>query len=97
MSFTFYKCTNLTTGSTIPSSVTNISGTYRSCPNLEGILEINANVTGKNLGEEYYNNIDYHSIFQDSVINSGKKLKLTGSCAMLPNIIEQFKNPNITL
>ena len=94
---TFYNCKELVTASAIPSSVTNIANCYRDCPKLEGILEINANVTGKILGEEYYNNSDYHFAIYNSVTEEGKYLKVTGSCTLLEEIIHESKNSNASL
>lgn len=96
MSFTFYGCTNLEKGSTIPKSVTNIAGAYRDCPNLSGTLEVNANVTGKDLGPDTGNITDYHSFLWGSVSN-GKTLHLTGECVVLEQLKQTANNPNITL
>lgn len=51
MSSTFIYCTNLTSVGTIPSSVINMNRTFYGCTNLSGILEINANLTGKIIDE----------------------------------------------
>lgn len=97
MGNTFSNCTSLIEAPTIPNSVTVLVATFKGCSNLQGTLEINANVTGKQLGEEFYNNIDYNNCLVGATNNVGLKLKLTGSCPVLQQIVENANNPNITL
>lgn len=92
----FKGCSSLTKVPTIPNSVIVLVATFKGCSDLQGVLEINANVTGKQLGEEFYNNIDYHNCLVDATNNEGIKLKLTGSCPVLQQIVENANNPNIT-
>ena len=92
----FKGCSSLTKVPTIPNSVIVLVATFKGCSDLQGVLEINANVTGKQLGEEFYNNIDYHNCLVDATNNEGTKLKLTGSCPVLQQIVENANNPNIT-
>ena len=94
---TFYKCTSLTTAPVIPNSVTVLVKTFKGCNNLQGSIEINANVTGKQLGEDLYNNIDYMNCLFEATTNPGLTLKVTGSCPVLQQIVENANNPNITL
>lgn len=94
---TFRNCTSLTTAPVIPNSVTVLVATFRGCSNLQGSVEINANVSGKILGEEFSNNIDYLYCFYEATTNPGLTLKVTGSCPVLQQIVENADNPNITL
>ena len=94
---TFRGCTSLSKPPTIPNRVTVLVATFSGCSNLQGTLEINANVIGKQLGEEFGNNIDYYNCLLDATTNSGLKLKVTGSCPVLQQIVENANNPNITL
>ena len=94
---TFEGCTALVTAPIIPSSVTVLVYTFKGCSNLQGSIEINANVTGEILGEEYGNNIDYWHCLFEATTNPGISLKVTGSCPILQKIVEDANNPNITL
>lgn len=42
ISYLFYNCTNLINVLKIPSSATNMYGTFRNCTNLTGIVKINS-------------------------------------------------------
>ena len=97
MQGTFENCTSLEQAPTIPNSVTVLVNTFRGCSNMQGIIEINANVTGAILGEEFYNNIDYFNCLLEATTKVGIKLKVTGSCTVLNNIVSNANNPNITL
>ena len=94
---TFAGCTALVTGATIPSSVMVLIDTFNGCSNLQGCIEINANVTGKRLGGIHDNNIDYSNCFLEATTNSGISLKVTGTCSVLQEIVDNANNPNISL
>lgn len=94
---TFENCTSLIEAPVIPNSVTILTGAFMHCNSLQGIIEINANVTGKELGEEFHNNIDYLNCLYDSTTKPGLTLKVTGSCPVLQQIVDNANNPNITL
>lgn len=85
---TFYGCTNLTTVEIIPQSVRNLIYTFVNCAKLSGEMEINADITdgSKTSG-----------VFSGATTESGRKLKLKGSCPLLNNIVSGASNPNITL
>lgn len=85
---TFYGCTNLTTVEIIPQSVRNLIYTFVNCAKLSGEMEINADITdgSKTSG-----------VFIGATTESGRKLKLKGSCPLLNNIVSGASNPNITL
>lgn len=94
---TFLKCSNLTKASKIPNSVTFINQVYSECPKLQGIIEIDANVNGQMIEStdkrEY---LDYGKALVNST-EGDLKLIVTGNCPMLNQIVEEAKNPNITL
>ena len=94
---TFRNCTSLITAPEIPNSVSVLVATFRGCSNLQGNIEINANVTGKQLGEEYYNNIDYNNCLFETTTNPDITLKVTGTCSVLQQIVDNANNPNISL
>ena len=94
METTFFDCINLTTVSEIPNSVINMRRTFGNCVNLTGNIVINANITGAII-EGTYN--DYESIFWNAAVNNGCKVKLSGSCSVLQQIVLSTNNPNITL
>ena len=94
---TFRGCTSLRTAPVIPNSVKVLVATFRGCSNLQGSIEINANVTGAQLGEEFYNNIDYYNCLLDATTNSDITLKVTGTCSVLQEIVDNANNPNISL
>ena len=71
--------------------------TFSACNNLHGNIEINANVTGAQLGEESNNYIDYNNCLVGSTTTKGLTLKVTGSCPVLKEIVLNANNPNITL
>lgn len=90
----FGGCIKLTTATTIPNSVTNMRATFSKCSNLQGTLEINANLTGK-ITEDGYE--DYLFCLRNATTNEGITLKVIGSCTILDKIIENANNSNITL
>ena len=93
---TFENCLNLIETSTIPFSVTLITRVYANCPNIQGEIKINANVTGKNVQtSEGVNVLDYKEALSGAAING--KLKVIGTCSVLDKIVEMANNPNITL
>ena len=94
---TFRGCTSLITAPIIPNSVKVLVATFKGCSNLQGSIEINANVTGEQLGEEFYNNTDYYNCLLDATTNSGITLKVTGTCSVLQEIVDNANNPNISL
>lgn len=94
---TFYECTSLIKAPTIPESVNLLCVTFKGCTKLQGEIEINANVTGKNLGKEWFDNIDYNNCFLNACTDDGLKLKVTGKCTVIDKIVENANNPNITL
>ena len=93
---TFCGCINLSQAPTIPSSVTVLCATFKGCSKLQGEIEINASVTGAQLGEESYNNIDYNNCLLNVCTEEGLTLKVTGTCTVIDKIIENAANPNIT-
>ena len=93
---TFNGCINLSQAPTIPSSVTVLCATFKGCSKLQGEIEINANVTGVQLGEESANNIDYINCLLNACTEEGLTLKVTGTCTVIDKIIENAANPNIT-
>ncbi len=93
---TFANCLNLIETSTIPFSVTLITRVYANCPNIQGEIKINANVTGKNVQtSEGVNVLDYKEALSGAAING--KLKVKGTCPVLDKIVEMANNSNITL
>ena len=90
----FRDCIKLRTASTIPNSVTNMRSAFNGCSDLQGVLEINANLTGK-ITEDGYE--DYLLCLTDATTNEGITLQIIGSCTILDKIIENANNPNITL
>ena len=94
---TFYECTNLIKAPIIPESVSILCVTFKGCTKLQGEIEINANVTGKDLGKEWFNNIDYGNCFLNACTEDGLKLKVTGTCTVIDKIVENANNPNITV
>ena len=95
LSYAFADCNKLTSVGTIPNSVINMNGTFYGCANLEGTLEINANLTGKIVDKEL-GNTDYMMIFYKAVTSDNRKLLLKGSCPKLLEIVKDSNNPNIT-
>lgn len=94
---TFRNCTSLTTAPTIPSSVEILVNTFRGCSNLQGLIEINAKVTGIQLGEDYYNYKDYGNCLYDACTTAGLTLQVTGECKLLQEIVTNANNANIKL
>ncbi len=94
---TFYECTNLIKAPVIPESVSILCVTFKGCTKLQGEIEINANVTGKDLGKEWFNNIDYGNCFLNACTEDGLELKVTGTCTVIDKIVENANNPNITV
>ena len=71
---TFYNCTSLEKGpSKIPSSVTNFYDTFYGCSKLNGIMEINASITGANVNNDKF---DYAYCFVGAATESGTSLIL---------------------
>ena len=93
---TFRDCVNLLKAPVIPDSVTVLCATFKGCSKLQGEIEINASVTGAQLGEESYNNIDYNNCLLNACTEEGLTLKVTGTCTVIDKIIENAANPNIT-
>ena len=72
MRSTFNQCTNLISGSDIPKSVENMQYTYMGCSKLTGTIEINANITSKNIdGHE-----DYYQCFWDAATDNNANLSI---------------------
>ena len=94
---TFNGCINLTKAPIIPKSVTVLCATFKGCSRLQGELEINASVTGKQLGEEWFNNIDYNNCLLNACTENGLTLKVTGTCTVIDKIVENANNVNITI
>ena len=90
----FRDCVKLTTASTIPYSVINMRSAFRGCSNLQGVIEINANVTGAITDNGY---TDYYHCFDGATTNTGISLQLIGDCTVLDKFIEDAKNSNIHL
>lgn len=97
MYYTFNGCINLAKAPIIPKSVTVLCATFKGCSRLQGELEINASVTGKQFGEEWFNNIDYNNCLLNACTEKGLTLKVTGTCTVLDKIVENANNVNITL
>ena len=93
---TFLDCVNLLKAPSIPNSVTILCATFKGCSKLQGEIEINASVTGVQLGGEYSNNIDYNNCLLNACTEGSLTLKVTGTCAVIDKIIENASNPNIT-
>ena len=91
---TFSGCTALKIVHTIPENVTNCYATFNGCTNLEGTIEVNANLTGKTV--ESNGALDYTLMFRNCA-SGDLKIKLIGSCTILDKIVEDAKNPNVTL
>ena len=88
MDTTFFKCKNLIKGpDVIPESVKIFKQTFQDCPKLSGEMEINANIT----------DISNCNIPFFAAVQGKAKLKLTGSCPVLNEIVKNVENPNITL
>ena len=90
----FRDCVKLKTATAIPNSVTNMRSTFRGCSDLQGVLEINANLTGKIVEDGYE---DYLHCLRNATTNEGITLQITGSCTILDKIIENANNSNIHL
>lgn len=97
MAHTFDTCTSLRVAPKIPNSVTNMIRTFYHCTNLTGIIEINANLTGKIIVNGGVEEKDYVSMLGYAVEGENCKLKVTGACKMLVEIVTETNNPNITL
>ncbi len=99
MYMTFQACTSLEVAPKIPESVTILCYTFCNCNNLQGTLEINANVTGKQLipePPEFLECIDNLNCLSGATTNPGIKLTVTGSCPVLNQIVYDANNSNIT-
>ena len=96
MQSTFLNCKSLTKApDIIPNSVTNMFQTFYGCENLTGIIQINANLTGKMI----YNYRDYEQCFSNAA-TSGEGLIISkgSTCPELENLINtKSSNSNITL
>ena len=97
ISYMFDGCTNLYKAPIIPKSVTVLCAAFKGCSRLQGELEINASVTGKQLGEEWFNNIDYNNCLLNACTENGLTLKVTGTCTVIDKIVENANNVNITI
>ena len=101
MQSTFFDCASLTTAPTIiPSSVINMFQTFGECNNLEGTIQINANLDGKIVynwnGRDYK---DYEQCFvRTSITGNGLIISRDSECAELENLLEtKSPNSNITI
>ena len=94
MNLTFYNCTSLTTVPEIPSSVTKMNQTFSGCSSLTGTITINANLSGAIISGDKN---DYYAIFWNAATAEGCEIKLTGTCPMLENIVQNTNRSNITL
>lgn len=97
---TFQYCTSLEVAPQIPDSVIILCFTFANCSNLQGTLEINANVTGKQLVSEppeFTDDIDYSHCLTGAATTPDTKLVVTGSCPVLDKIVSDANNPNITI
>ncbi len=95
LSLTFYGCSSLKEiSSNIPSTVKDMNQTFSGCSSLDGLITINADLTGKMVNG---NQNDYFAIFFNAGTNDGCQIKLTGTCPMLQEIVQQTNNHNITL
>lgn len=91
----FQNCSNLKTlPSLIPESVENMQWAFEFCTNINGKIEINANVTGKLLEN---GGSDYRNCFRDACTQENCKIEISGSCSVLEEIVDEANNPNITL
>lgn len=81
---TFEGCSLLGNVSiTIPSSVLDFAVAFSRCPKLEGMITINANLTGAIIdSEEIYIHRDYQEAFMDSC-KEGSGLIISGNCKLL--------------
>ena len=86
MEATFIYCDKLETVPTIPEKVENLTRTFKDCKKLNGTIEINSS-----------NLLNYKECFDGVCKNSNTKLKLTGTCPILNEIVAYTNNPNITL
>ena len=86
MEATFIYCDKLETVPTIPEKVENLTRTFKDCKELNGTIEINSS-----------NLLNYKECFDGVCKNSNTKLKLTGTCPILNEIVAYTNNPNITL
>lgn len=91
---TFASCTNLKQAPAIPENVTVCYSLFENCTNLSGVLEINANLTGKIVTGVIF---DYTHILWNATIGDSTTLKVKGSCPMISEIVEEAKNSKITL
>ena len=101
MQSTFFGCTSLNTvPNVIPNSVTNMMQTFANCSNLTGIIQINANLSGKIVYT--YNDHDYKDYEQcflgTSTTGSGLAISRDSTCAELNNLYStKSSNSNITI
>ena len=94
MQLSFYNCINLTTAPVIPSSVENMYGTFYQCHSLNGIIVINANITGKMITDTEN---DYCKIFKNAAKNDNCSIQLTGSCKVLEDIVLETNSDRVTM
>lgn len=86
MKSTFIECASLEKIETIPEKVETLERAFYNCVSLQGKIEINAS-----------NLLDYAECFTGVCKTDNKKLRLTGTCTKLNEIIAYTNNPNITL
>ena len=84
----------------IPSSVTNMMQTFYNCSNLTGIIQINANLSGKIVYT--YNERDYKDYEEcfigTSTTGNGLVISRDSTCAELNNLYStKSSNSNITI
>ena len=95
----FSQCVNLKDiNVAIPESVTDIRYMLGNCLNLTGTVEINANVTGKKIG----NDVDYKACLgYGTATRENSQVYLKGNCKVLNEIIsdakKEYPNSNIIL
>lgn len=93
MNDTFKYCTNLRVCPPIPESVTNMLATFSYCESLQGELEINANLNGKIVLDNYK---DYDDCLMGATKGDEISLKVTGKCSKLDEIVASANNENVT-
>ena len=94
MELSFYNCIKLTTVPVIPNSVENMYKTFYNCYSLNGIIEINANITGKMITDTEN---DYFYVFRNAATNDNCSIQLTGTCKVLENIVLETDSDRVTM
>ena len=89
---TFQKCTALKTPpSKIPNSVLSLAFAFYNCENLQGSIEINANITE----EKTFNDVvGYHNCFANNACSKGNGLKILKSSQTSKEMINNLVNGN---